>query len=551
MTEQADYSQWSSEKLIERVTHLEQQLREQIDKNTAQSKSKANSSPAQKRNRSGPKGQFDPSKYSTRFIALKLAYLGQRYNGFEFSPGNPTPLSTIEEELHRALTLTRLIYSSSKPSVNESTSIWEGCDYSKCGRTDKGVSAFGQVVGIRVRSNRALERRISGNAEEKEPGGSNLTTPFHHVYDEIPYAQVLNNVLPPDIRVLAWCPSPPASFSARFSCTERQYRYYFTQPAFSPTVGSHKSLPSGAMRSSREGWLDIQAMRSAARKFKGLHDFRNFCKVDASKQIENFSRKIFYADVQEVDPSQEGPVGYLDLPCFQESKSKDEIPASNGPILRSSSSFVAPKLYMFKVHGTAFLWHQVRHMAAILFLIGQGLESPSLIDTLLDVEHMPQKPMYEMANDAPLVLEDCIFAKKEDLAGLDSLEWVYVGDQEQRSNANAKSSKKKDDKYGFGGVVDELWKIWRSRKIDEVLAGTMLDVAVRGSKGSLYRDRNRGHETLTAVQTESQKVFQGGDGPRSAGKYIPILKRPRMETVSAINERYVKKKRLNSTVGSE
>lgn len=293
-------------------------------------------------------------------------------------------------------------------------------------------------------------------------------------------------------------------------------------------------------------------MRSAAQKFEGLHDFRNFCKVDASKQIEDFSRKIFYADVQEVDPSQEGPVGYLDLPCFREFKSKNEIPASNEPIdgqLRNPPSFVTPKLYVFKVHGTAFLWHQVRHMAAILFLIGQGLESPSLIDTLLDVEQMPQKPMYEMANDAPLVLKNCIFAKNKDLAGLDSLEWVYVGDQEERARANAKSPKKKDDKYGLGGVVDELWRTWRSRKMDEVLAGTMLDIAVRGSWGSLYREHNRDHETPTAVQTESQKVFQGGDSPRSAGKYIPILKRSRMETVSAINERYVKKMRLNSTVG--
>ena len=33
------------------------------------------------------------------------------------------------------------------------------------------------------------------------------------------------------------------------------------------------------------------------------------------------------------------------------------------------------------IKGTAFLWHQVRCMVAVLFLIGQGLESPSVSET--------------------------------------------------------------------------------------------------------------------------------------------------------------------------
>ena len=31
-----------------------------------------------------------------------------------------------------------------------------------------------------------------------------------------------------------------------------------------------------------------------------------------------------------------------------------------------------------KVEGTAFLWHQVRCMAAVLFMVGSGLESPTV-----------------------------------------------------------------------------------------------------------------------------------------------------------------------------
>jgi tRNA pseudouridine38/39 synthase len=35
-------------------------------------------------------------------------------------------------------------------------------------------------------------------------------------------------------------------------------------------------------------------------------------------------------------------------------------------------------MYEFTVTGYAFLWHQIRCMMAILFLIGAGYESPSV-----------------------------------------------------------------------------------------------------------------------------------------------------------------------------
>jgi tRNA pseudouridine38/39 synthase len=70
----------------------------------------------------------------------------------------------------------------------------------------------------------------------------------------------------------------------------RHYRYFFSNPALPSTPNS-------------TGELDIPAMRDAAARFLGTHDFRNFCKLDASKQIENFSRHIFRAEIEE--PSME------------------------------------------------------------------------------------------------------------------------------------------------------------------------------------------------------------------------------------------------------
>ena len=457
---------------------------------------------------------------------------------------------------------------------------FEGCEYSKCGRTDKGVSAFGQVVGIRVRSNRPLSRAptplgahrgasadkdtdtpthqmelaappLNSSQETENDGLPTPTSPlsfdsetlsFHPIHDEIPYPQVLNRLLPPTIRILAWCPHPPLDFSARFSCKERRYQYLFTQPAFTPTPGPPTSHPS---RRRREGYLDITAMRTAAAKFEGLHDFRNFCKVDASKQIENFERRIFHASIAEHSIG-DLPAAYVSELGFSEDE-HDSTPTMGQPVGAATNE---PKLFSFELHGSAFLWHQVRHMVAILFLIGQGLEPPSLVDDLLDISKTPCKPQYEMADDAPLVLWDCIFPREGGEVdprtgrGKDAMEWVYVGDSTGLEAGLGKAcSGKSDGKYGFGGVVDDLWKVWRRRKMDEMLAGTLLNVVVKQGQATAEENGVKDREQRTDMKScPSQKVFQGGDGPKFAGNYVPVLKKPRMERVEVVNERYRERK---------
>lgn len=597
--QQTDYSKWSNQSLIERVTQLEQQLREQAARYGSSSVSwnllKRNlrftaspslpevksSSPALQPKNPRASRDFDPSKYSTRLIALKFAYLGQRYNGFEHHANNKTPLPTIEEELWKALTKACLISPTTSLVSDPEEVRWEGCDYSKCGRTDKGVSAFGQVVGIRVRTNRPripsdqYERsrgssesaghliqstHLSGaNGESQsangntgissselplsEPSHSNLR-PFHHVNDELPYVQILNRILPEDIRVLAWCPTVPTDFSARFSCRERRYRYFFTQPAFAPLPGADGfTVNQRHGQPRREGWLDIDAMREGARYFEGLHDFRNFCKVDPSKQMTNFERRIFRADIEVQDPNA-GPVGYIANPGFQVSKThKGPETTSNGkpPDAVSSST---PQIYTLVVHGSAFLWHQIRHMAAILFLIGQGLESPDLIPALLDVKNNPTKPMYDMADDAPLVLWDCIFPREGSDSREDALEWVYVGDQIGTENGTVTGSGK--GKYGMGGVVDDVWRVWRGRKIDEVLAGMLLDVvAGQGSPPDGMGRQLSGHQG-SKTKPRSQKLFEGGNTARFIGQYVPVLQRKRLESVEIVNARFAARKGLVS-----
>jgi tRNA pseudouridine38/39 synthase len=50
------------------------------------------------------------------------------------------------------------------------------------------------------------------------------------------------------------------------------------------------------------------------------------------------------------------------------------------------------------IKGSAFLWHQVRCMMAILFLIGNGQEKLNVIEYLLDVNKIKERPNYDIAD---------------------------------------------------------------------------------------------------------------------------------------------------------
>lgn len=85
--------------------------------------------------------KFDMSAQYQRYVALRVAYLGENYEGFAMQ--NPED-NTIEGNLHRAFRKVCLV------DPNELDP--KGYDYTRCGRTDRGVSSFGQVVSLRLRS---------------------------------------------------------------------------------------------------------------------------------------------------------------------------------------------------------------------------------------------------------------------------------------------------------------------------------------------------------------------------------------------------------------
>ncbi|NXX20279.1 PUS3 synthase, partial [Podargus strigoides] len=431
------------ERLLRRVQELEEEVK-QLQEKLREDK-EAPSAPGKAKKRQ--QRPFDSSAYGRRHVALKIAYLGWGYQGFA-SQENTS--NTIEEKLFEALKKTRLV-------DDRQTS-----NYHRCGRTDKGVSAFGQVISLDLRSN-----LVEGKKLNSQEGDVEAKTERE---EELRYTHILNRVLPPDIRALAWAPVEP-DFSARFSCLKRTYRYFF------PCAN-----------------LDVALMHAAAQRYVGTHDFRNLCKMDVANGVVNFQRTILSAEVTWVERG--GEPGDLQDPF---------------------------RLCQFEVTGQAFLYHQVRCMMAILFLIGQRMESPEIIDELLDVEKNPRKPQYSMAVEFPLILYDCEF---------ENLQWHYDREVQEFN-------------------VTHLQQLWANHAIKTQVLRNMLQgldaapMATGESAGDgtavLWGDLRPPLHSQVSSFVEGVK----------ARTYKPLLARPKCEGLEARIRHFVRRGRIETPRGVE
>jgi len=447
---------------------------------------------------------FNFAQHRKRKIALKFCYSGWEYGGLAYQANHVSQTPAVENVLFSAMAKARLI----DPSRG-----LEGCEWEKCGRTDKGVSAAGQVVSLWIRSalgeveeneKAETEERVQDILEDSElpekvatlvlsrpssPQKQRLETK-----NEIDYVGVLNRLLPPTIRILAWAPVAP-TFSARFSCKYRHYKYFFS---------SHS--------------LDISAMREAAANLVGEHDFRNLCKIDAQKQVTKFGRNITRADIEPVDLTGGGKQGEV--------------------------------MYVFNLIGNAFLYHQVRNIMAILFLIGTGLEKPSLVTKLMNVasgtepaaegeglEVVESKPEYQMADALPLMLWDCGYAEED-------VRWrsqSFINNPSFPMDENTRRS-------GQGTETDlyhQLHSKWNCSRVHTILDQHFLQAAEQ-----YHRPPNSvlplsstsimaSNDSDLSVQNLGVVTYPLGGGVyKRVIKYVPVLRRNRLDTVDMINERW-------------
>ncbi|KAG1744461.1 pseudouridine synthase [Suillus lakei] len=418
-----NYESWSKEELITRLRELE----------TKKHTKSTSHSPTSKK-------PFHFSSHPKRKIAIKFCYSGWEYNGLAYQNG-PTPLPTVEDVLFKAFVKARLV---------DETGGLDGCGWEKCGRTDRGVSAAGQVVSL-----------------------------WPSTKHELRYVSILNRVLPPTIRVLAWSPISP-DFSARFNCKHRHYKYFFT---------SHG--------------LDLSLMQSAANRLVGEHDFRNLCKLDPGKQITNFHRCVMRAQINPISPEDDGD----------------------------------NRIYVFDLVGSAFLYHQVRHIMAILFLVGTGLEQPSIVSALMNVSpdtsnslpdaQLPlvdRKPEYQMADALPLMLWDCAYADSD-------VTWQIDDDGTESGTGS--------------DLYHQLHSIHQRSLIHTTLDEHFLNATAQyHSPPPQYFPFSRTGLTPHTLprSTLSREPVLGvplGAGTYKRGaKYVPLLERKRLDHVDVANERW-------------
>ena len=162
-----------------------------------------------------------------RHFKLTIAYDGTDFHGWQIQANKPTVQGEIVAVLRR---LTQ-----------------ENVQLPGAGRTDAGVHALGQVGSFRTQS--AL------SAGE--------------------FQRALNALLPPAIRIVSAEETGP-DFSARWSAKGKVYRYRLYRGKVVPPMlwryVLHYPFP-----------LDEQAMKEAAAKFVGVHDFTSFAASTGSE----------------------------------------------------------------------------------------------------------------------------------------------------------------------------------------------------------------------------------------------------------------------------
>jgi len=228
-----------------------------------------------------------------RYFKLTIAYDGTDFHGWQMQANKPTIQGEIVGVLRR---------------LTQENVVLHGT-----GRTDAGVHALGQVGSFRTQSHLSAQD----------------------------FQRALNALLPPTIRI-AGAEEVGPDFNARWSARGKTYRYRLYRGRVVPPMiwryVLHYPFP-----------LDEDAMRDAAARFIGTHDFASFAASTGSEE-----------DDKERDTERE---------------------ISSTELARTLDN----EELVFTVRGRSFLRYMVRKMVGTLLDVGRGKLMPADIDRLYEV----------------------------------------------------------------------------------------------------------------------------------------------------------------------
>src|SRR5436853_7653957 len=163
-----------------------------------------------------------------RYFKLTIAFDGTDFHGWQAQSNKPTIQGEIVSVLRR---------------ITQDATVLHGA-----GRTDAGVHALGQVGSFRTQSPLSAQE----------------------------FQRALNSLLPPAIRI-AGAEEVGPDFNARWSARGKTYRYRLYRGKVVPPMlwryVLHDPFP-----------LDEDAMRDAAARFVGVHDFASFAASAGSEE---------------------------------------------------------------------------------------------------------------------------------------------------------------------------------------------------------------------------------------------------------------------------
>ncbi|XP_047416275.1 pseudouridylate synthase 1 homolog isoform X1 [Sciurus carolinensis] len=178
----------------------------------------------------GSEDEEQPRKLPKRKIVLLMAYSGKGYHGMQRNVGS-SQFKTIEDDLVSALVRAGCIPENHGEDMRKMS-------FQRCARTDKGVSAAGQVVSLKV-----------------------------WLIDDI--LDKINSHLPSHIRILG-LKRVTGGFNSKNKCDARTYFYMLPTFAF---AHKDRDVQDETYRLSTETLQQVNRLLAC---YKGTHNFHNF-----------------------------------------------------------------------------------------------------------------------------------------------------------------------------------------------------------------------------------------------------------------------------------
>ena len=284
---------------------------------------------------------------SKKKYALLFGYSGVGFKGLQYNPGT----ETVEKTLHEAICKAGVIRESNRDDLHK-------VKWTRAARTDKGVHALGQVVGLKI--------MLASGQEDA-------------------FIDKVNQALPDKVELFD-CVRVTSSFNAKFNCVKRRYEYWVPSYVFAPDVNRTESDP---MRTVWEepSMEELKALRDQKLRENGRISPETFelfqdclSRYEGTKPFHNFTKKIAAND-----PARKRVMFKV---------AADEPRVVDGV-----------EIIRIRVFGQSFMLNQIRHMVGLAIEIARRGLSPDLVDEALNSPRfvVPRAP------GEGLLLRACMF----------------------------------------------------------------------------------------------------------------------------------------------